>query len=406
MSDDDVMLQIYKLFEEPSKRSLYQMVKERSESIGISDFQMSKILNIKKDTFSRLLKKLEDGNVDNVDFYSILKLCQLLGISVDDMSQVYVASLKSDHIKELEQVRKASFIINHFDLKGLRTANFIENTTDFEHIEKRIVEFFQLNTIFEWKTEIGAVAFSRPKGLSHDKMREFWVRSALYQFEKIDNPNEYARENLTAIIPKIAAYTRYEEKGFWTVMQALYNIGITVIVQSYLNKTHVRGGTFVVNGKPCIVVTDFNKSYSTLWFALMHELYHVLYDLEQLETLRYHLTGEAQSDLYLFREESADYFACEMLFPKNKLDFIKSAIRSHSYVLDYAQQNKIHPSIIYSFYCYDQKDKHNNDEYALYQSYFGKSEKAIALVKSNPFDKKTIYEGILKIKQILNPEII
>ena len=399
MRNESEINDMYKFFEKEETESLFNLISKKREEMGLSNLQMSKILDIDKSTFDRLLKKIEDGDSASIDFFTVLKICNLFGIEIQAISEIYAASLKPESIGELEQARKANYIINQFDLKGLKDAGFIESLTDFKQIEKRIVDFFRLNSIFEFNAEIGTVLFSRTKSTSHDKMREFWVRSAFYQFEKINNSNDYNRATLLAIIPKIRPYTRFEEKGFLTVLQALFNAGITVIVQSYLSKTQVRGGTFAVKNKPCIVITDFNKSYATLWFALLHELYHVLYDFEELKNWKYHLTGE--NDIYLLREDDADYFACEMLFPKEKLNFIKPIINSPVLVAEYAEKNKIHPSIIYSFYCYEEKKNNGKDFYGLYQKYFGKPDKTLKIVRTHPWDKESIYQEIEVMKQRL-----
>lgn len=386
--------------ESATNKTLFEIIEHKTTEMGVSNLQMAEIIGVDKSTFNRTMKKIEDGDTNTVDFYFILKLCQLLGIGIDDMSRLFVAQLNSEQIGELELSRKANYIINNFDLKGLKDAGFIDTTTDFKRIEKRIVTFFGLKSIFLYSTDIGAVAFSRTKRNSNDKMREFWVRSAFYQFEKIDNPNSYCKEDLLSLIPKMAAYTRYEEKGFHHVLQALFNIGITVIVQDYLTKTQVRGGTFVVNNKPCIVITDFNKSFPHLWFALMHEIYHIIFDLEQLRTLKFHLTGEAQSDLFLFREDYADMFGWEMLFPQEKREYIKHLIRYESTVVEYAKDNMVHPAIIYASYCNDLMSEKTN-EYSFYQKHFGKSEKALKYVKCNPWCQENINEEVEKIKQSL-----
>lgn len=396
--DEQILANVYRLLGQDGNKRLIDIIKEKREEFNLSNLQLSKILSIDKSTFDRLIKKIENGETYNIDFYLILKVCQFFKIDLEEVSQLYVASLKPEHIEELEIARKANFIIRHFDLKALKDVGFIDSLTDIRAIEKRIVSFFELNTIFEYKEEIGSVLFSRTKNNSDDKMREFWVRSAYHQFEKINNPNEYDRERLLAIIPKIRPYTRYEEKGFLTVVQALYNIGVTVIIQSYLSKTQVRGGTFVVHDKPCIVITDYGKTYATLWFALLHELYHVIYDLDELKTWRYHLSGEA--DINLFREEHADFFACEMLLPTEKLNYIKHRISSPTLVNEYAEQNKIHPSIIYSFYCREEQ-KNGNDQYAFYRKYFGSPEKALKAVKTNPWDKQAIIDEVKRAKAIL-----
>lgn len=403
MGNNDAVLEIYQLLNSPTKqKTLFEAINERREKLELSNLQLANILNIPKSTWDRTIKSIEEGTLADIDFYLILKLGQFLGMGVDAISQVYVASLSAEKIKQLEDARKANYILSNFDVKALKKAGFIENVTDFNHIEARIKQFFHLDNLFDYTNEVGGVLFSKTKNLSSDKMRELWVRGAIFQFQKMDNPNEYDNAKLLSIIPKIRPYTRYEEKGLLTVLQALFNIGVTVIVQSYLSKTQVRGGTFVVNGKPCIAITDYNKSYATLWFALLHELYHVLYDLEELKTLSYHLTGEEQSDLYLFKEEMADYFACEMLFPQESLNYIKHSIQSPMLVAAYAEKMKVHPSIIYSFYCYEQS-KQGKNCYALYNQYFGNPEKALKMVKTNPWNKETIYIEIEKARKILIP---
>lgn len=399
MRNESNINDIYKFLEHSETQSLFDLISKKREEMSLSNLQMSKILDIDKSTFDRLLKKIEDGDSSSIDFFTILKICNLFGIDIQEISEIYASSLKPESIGELEQARKANYIINQFDLKGLKDAGFIESITDFRQIEKRIVDFFRLDSIFQFNSEIGMALFSRTKANSQDKMREFWVRSAFYQFEKINNSNDYDRETLLAIVPKIRPYTRFEEKGFLTVLQALYNAGVTVIVQSYLSKTQVRGATLAAKNKPCIVITDFNKSYATLWFALLHELYHVLYDFEELKTWKYHLTGE--NDIYLLREDDADYFAREMLLPKEKLDFVKHLINSPALVAEYAEKNKVHPSIIYSFYCYEEKKQNGKDFYGLYQKYFGKPDKTLQVVKTHPWDKESIYQEIEIVKKRL-----
>lgn len=398
-NEDNYMNEIYKLLHSNNSKKLIDIINEKKEEYGISNFHISQILSINKNTFNRVIEKLENGNVESVDFYDILKISQFLNIGIDELSQLYVSSLKPEFIGEIETARKASYLFRHFDLKGLKDAGFIDNVYDIKTIENRIVNFFGLDSIFNYHNDVGQVLFSRTKNHSNDKMRDFWVRSAYFQFEKINNQNDFDVEKLLAIIPKIRPYTRQEEKGFITVVSALYNIGITVIIQKYLPKTEVRGGTFIVNNKPCIVITDRGKTYATLWFALIHELYHAIYDFEELKLWKYHLTGEAERDL--FKEDLADYFSCEMLFPKEKLNYIRHMINSPILVNEYAEENKIHPSIIYSFYCYDEVQNGKPNPYPQYQKYFGKPDKAIKKLQYYPFDKSQIIETLEKYKEIL-----
>lgn len=393
---EKILNEIYELLESDSSVSLKELVSQRMNELGITSFrQLANLVDIQHNTLDRLLS----GDTQKVDLFSMIKLDEFLGIGISQIVSVYVNSLRPEFVGELVRARNVSYIIKQFDLTGLKKAGFIDSTTDFEHIERRITRFFELDSIVEYDREIGEVLFSRTKTHSDDKMRDFWVRSAIHQFKRYENPNDYNRAALLTLITKIRPYTRFEEKGMFTVMKALYNIGVTVIVQSYLAKTQVRGGTFVVNGKPCIVVTDYNKSYATLWFALLHEVFHVCYDFEDLKQgFVYHLSEDAR-DLQLMREDDADYFAREMLFRQEKLDYISHAINSPSIVAAYAEKHSVHPAIIYAFYCYYEKKQNNKDLYAQYQQYFGKPDKALQMVRSNPWDKETIWQEIETFKK-------
>ena len=93
---------------------------------------------------------------------------------------------------------------------------------------------------------------------------KFWVDSAYRVFKDIANPNEYNREDLKNIIIKVKPYSQDVNDGLLIVCKALYHCGVTVIAQELLPTTQVRGGTFVINDKPCIVLTDYRKSYPTV----------------------------------------------------------------------------------------------------------------------------------------------
>lgn len=396
------MTNIYELLQRDNfSVTLAEIIAEKKDRLDLSIRQISKILDIPYTTLERIFKSINNNDLTDIDFEFILKLSQFLGISIEDITKIYMASLAPDKVRGIEAARKANYILENFDIKALRKQNFIDTVTDFERIEKRIKSFFGLDSIFEYSGNVGGALFSRTKNLSDDKMRELWVRSAILQFQKIDNQNAYNKDALVSIIPKIRPYTTYVDSGFVTVLKALYNLGVTVIVQKYLSKTQVRGAALIVNNKPCIVVTTFNKHYSTIWFALLHELYHIIYDYDDLKEWSYHLTGEKQSDLYLFREDMANYFAREMLFPQENLNYIKNFINSPAIVAAYADKHKVHLSIIYDFFCYEEQVGGKN-YYKYYTKYFGDSDAALRSVITNPWDKISIFEEINKIKSILN----
>jgi len=379
MSDDSLLNQIYDLLAKGGGKNIHELIEIKKKEYDISsDRQLATILGINKDTLNRIIT----GESQKVDLISVIKISNFLGLRIEDTVQIYISSLKSEGISEIEETRKTSFIMRNFDLKGLKKIGFIQSITDFKAIEQRINQFFGLNSIFEYESELAYPLFSRSKVNPNDKMRIFWIKSAYNQFDKIKNPNEFDYEEFKKMIPKIRAYTRKEKNGLVTVAKALFQVGITVIVQKYITKTSVYGATFIINNKPCIILTDYSSTYDKLWFTLMHELAHVYFDLEDLKTQKFHLSGEI--DLLALDEDRANHFAREMLFPDERLEFIQSYINSPLYIDTYAKENNIHPSIIYGFYLHDKMEEGMN-LYGYYRHHLPSSEDAIKELKISPW---------------------
>jgi HTH-type transcriptional regulator / antitoxin HigA len=179
---------------------------------------------------------------------------------------------------------------------------------------------------------------------------------------------------LKDIITKIKPYCQDVEDGLTTVCKALYNVGVTVIIQNHLTLTQVRGGTFIVNKKPCIVITDLNKRFTTIWETLLHELYHVLYDLETIKSSGYHLTGEP--DLFLI-EDKAEDFSREYFCGYDDYLYIKPHIHNDFIVERFAKDKEIHKSFVYSSFRQFEHRLNSKNYYAAFQDYFPDFSKAV-----------------------------
>lgn len=399
MKEESKMLnQVYEILGSSGVKSLQELIEEKCNILSISQRQFSSIVGIERKSMKRIL----DGEAKKVDIISLLKLSQFLGKEINELIGIYIYSLNSESLADIERTKKATFIIEHFDLSVLKKAGFFENTSDFEYIEQRVKDYFDLESIFEYSEKLDYALFSRTKRLTRDKMREFWVKSAYIHFEKINNENEYDRDALKSIITKIKPYSELGSRGFVTVIQALYNIGITVIAQSNLPNVQIRGATFIVNNKPCIVLTDLIKNYGTIWFCLIHELYHVLNDLDKLQDSKFHLS-EVQIDLQL-TEKDANDFAREMLFGTDQMNYIKPFILNQGIVSKYAKQNSVDPSIIYAFYAWDKTIEGDKSYYMKFNAakLFPKANEALDQVKLSPWSNEDLESQLNKIKKIFN----
>ena len=373
--------------------SLKMLFDKRMRELSLSQNQVEKLLNIERKSLNGILER----TAKRVDVVNILKLGNFLNLPPEKFLNIYILEMPTESIGDLEQARKSNFIVSHFDLGSLYKAKFLSSKSDLEGIIIRINRFFGLLNIFEYDEKNIIPVFSRTKRGSSNPMRDFWVKSAYVHFEGLKNPNLYDRDALVELIPKIRPYTMNVEKGLLTVAQALYSVGLTVIFQPTLPNVQVRGATFLVNEKPCIVLTDYYKSYPTIWFALMHELHHVLYDLETIKSCTYHITGEP--DLLLINEDKANEFARDYLFSNERCKYISPFINNDLIVKEYAKQSQVHPSFIYNFYNFDQQIQGNSNAWSKYKAYFPDIKLALNRLNTNPWEKETIEESIKLIKE-------
>ena len=338
------------LFKPPTLKELFE---NRLSELNMPPTTAQKILGIGYTPLKRLLA----GSKTTVDFVKLYKLADFLQITKEEVITIYSESLEKHHfqLNESISIEKVKFIKKNFDLAVLRKAGFIKSISDFSHIESRIVSRLGLRSIFEYKEPPMDVAFSsntyNPK---NPRTRSFWVNSARSCFELIDNPHNYSREKLAEFFPKIGWYSTDRESGLIDVVRLLYKIGITVIFQPPMENLKVYGATFLVNNKPCVVLSNYYGHYPTLWFTLIHELYHVLFDLEDIRKCGYHISEDSNEQMSVKeRENLADDFAREYLLSNDKLNQIRPNIQDYAIVQKFALDNHVDPSIIYAFHAFD-----------------------------------------------------
>lgn len=375
-----------------SSTSLKELYERKKGNMNLSDRQIQKMLGIQKKALDAIL----DGEAKQINFINIIKLAHFLGLSINDITKIYVPEMSAEQIGEIERARVAGYITEFFDVETLSKMRFLKRDASAHDISEKLKTFFALDTIYNYSDNISNTAFSRTKKDSNDLMRFFWVRSALTQFEIIANPYEYDRYGLIKLMPRIRPFTRDEEFGLIKVAKALYAVGITVIFQPTVEKLQVRGATMSVNGKPCIVLSNLNNRYPTLWFALLHELYHVLYDFEDIADMVYHITEDVQKNLFLMNEEKADDFAQQYLLSDTRYKFVRGYISSKLQVAKVAKEWGVHPSVVYSRHCYE------TNEWAFYSKHIPKMDKALKLLNTHPFEQESLVESANKIKEIIS----
>lgn len=370
-----------------SVRELYQ---KRKDELGLTDYQIQNLLGMDKNVLNPII----DGSAKFINVVSVIKLSHFLGVSVNDLIKIYVPEMRAEQIGDIQRAREAGYIVENFDTVTLTKIKFFKKKSSSKDMSQRIKDFFGFNTIYDYSETLVFQVFSKTKRNSNNLIRNFWVQSALTQFQQINNPNKYDRTSLIDLMPKIRPFTRDIENGLVQVAKALYKVGVTVIFQPSIEKLQIRGATFSCNKKPCIVLSDLQKNYPTLWFTLLHELHHVLYDFDEINKRVFHLSS-GEGDIFLMNEERADNFATEYLLSEARLRYAIGYINSKKIIEQLAREWCVHSSIIYSIYCY------KTNEWPKYQKYIPKMDDALSLLNTHPFEKETLLESVLQIKNLI-----
>ncbi len=372
---------------------LPELLERKLKEYDLSKTKVISLLNIDKDTFDDII----NGNAKQPSLINVLKVADFLEIDLSEATKGVFKNQNNENIGAIEKAKNASFIAKNFDLKKLSKIGFFEDSDDTDYLVNRILNFFSYNSIYEFETQLAIPLFSKSKRKYTDKMKDFWIKSAYRCFSEIKNPNEYNRDALKELIVKIKPYCQDVKNGLFTVCKALYNVGVTVIFQNQLVTTQVRGGTFIVNGKPCIVLTDLFKKYPTIWHTLIHELHHVLYDLESIALETFHLTGDP--DLFLI-EDKADEFATEYFCGYERYKYIAPHIKNYFIVEKFAKEIEVHPSFVYSSFQYFQDHLSGKNFWGAFGEHFPDYNIAVKSLTPITWKEPSLSEIAKKLKTI------
>lgn len=376
--------------------SIKQAVDKRLNELNLTANKVIELFTIDY----RSLNSIIDGTAKRVDLVTAIKLSHFLGIKIDDFIAIYAEQMDPEQIGEIDKARKVSFISGNFDLQQLKTGGFFNSKSTIEDIEQRINRYFGFSDVTQYNQIDAGAAFSRVKKDPVAMMRDFWVKSAHTHFVKINNPYPYLRRDLLDLLPKIRPYTMDVENGLVNVVRALFRLGVTVIYQPSLPNVNVRGATFCINGKPCIVITDYQKRYTTLWHVLIHELHHALFDLEELERWGYHLTG--QPDPFLMNDDQADSFARQFLFSKERSRQVDAFINEEVIVKKFTESAQVHSSFAYAYHLYDLREKGYEHAWgSKLANKIPKSDSALKTLNTQAFSKEAIQESVDALMQTI-----
>lgn len=166
-----------------------------------------------------------------------------------------------------------------------------------------------------------------------------WLRLAELQAQSDPVPAPYDEQLLRSVLPEIRSLSRTESDLRAAAAQRLADAGVIVIRLAEIPGCRALGATFWTNGHPVVVLSARGKTDGALWFALFHELGHVLLHPGSTQV------DDEAAESSASAEAAAHRFAEDHLVPPELRDRLLG-VRSKDEIRVVAEESDIAPGIL------------------------------------------------------------
>ena len=118
---------------------LRQQFEARLHVVGITQHQTQQLLEIE----NKALHVILDGSAKRIDYANALKLARFLRLNDNEFASLYTR--QNETVKEdVDRVQMKTWLLDTFDLKGLKQGHVLAGKTSPEDVATRLREFFGL----------------------------------------------------------------------------------------------------------------------------------------------------------------------------------------------------------------------------------------------------------------------
>ena len=286
-------------------------VKEIVDESGLTQEDFARRLGTTPKNLSMLVRGEQDLSIDIA-----AKLSRMLGTSVDiwlNLQQSYnekIAEIISD-----EELAREKEVFKKIDYKYFRdNFGFPDMPRKVDEQIKRVREYLKLASLSVLKERDLAVNFkSYSENLSESNIvnANTMVQIAINQAIRTDAP-KYNKAKFEKAVSYALTQTSNHDNFMPLITNAFNDAGVVLIVLPNLKNSGINGATKRVDGKIMLMVNDRRHYADTFWFALFHEIGHIL-------------NGDMGISYCDEIEDKADDYARNILIPEDKYkEFIKN----------------------------------------------------------------------------------
>lgn len=149
---------------------------------------------------------------------------------------------------------------------------------------------------------------------------------------------------------RILANNKETEKSIASCRKLCNQLGIYFVVCEAITNSKVRGALTTYNNHPAIYISGRFKSHAHIWFAIIHELSHLLLHYDKKELLISYDDEEVEDD----KETEANQYTRDILVNTQAYQmFIDSGQFNKENVISFSQSQDILPEFVVGFLQHD-----------------------------------------------------
>jgi HTH-type transcriptional regulator/antitoxin HigA len=228
----------------------------------------------------------------------------------------------------------------------LRRGWFEKSKTALTDIEAVLREFFAPTQL----TATPAALFRRTRNERSARSMDTyavaaWLTRTVRLARKSPVGAKYVPGSMNLGVMHDVARLSWSEQGPKLAVEYLAKLGVAVVVERHLSRTHIDGAALIdAGGYPVIGLTLRHDRLDNFWYSLMHELAHLSLHLRDEETT-YVDDLDAKGDDK--QEAEADDLAREALIPHETWNRSPAKVlRSADAAMNLARELQIHPAIV------------------------------------------------------------
>jgi len=306
---------------------------ELAEILGISLKHLNSILLDKQPLTTDLARLLSKAFGTSPQYW----------LNIDNDYRLWLEQGRDD--KENAVAEKAA-IYSHMPVRDMVKKGWIDKASDIDQLKKQVSEFWGIEE-FDPASIKNVLEYYQRKSDAYNQFNASYSATWLQMARKVASGfgvPVYNRKALEALYDDIHTFTN-SDGGIEDFISELNNCGVKFIVLPHLDKTYLDGAAFYDGENPVIVFTGRYKRIDNFWFAVAHEIAHVLFHLnEQTPYILDNLKEENEDD----KENEANRIASEKLRHPEILEYLKDSLNylARSKIEKCSRHLNVHPAII------------------------------------------------------------